>query len=65
VISNIGYIACGLLFLGYVRYKDKDSIRDRPTGLHRDYSLYYTIGWTIVIEGLFSGLYHVRKKLKK
>jgi hypothetical protein len=28
-------------------------------GLHRDYSLYYCLGWALVIEGVFSALYHV------
>eukprot|EP01119_Soliformovum_irregulare_P014574 TRINITY_DN3989_c0_g1_i1.p1 TRINITY_DN3989_c0_g1~~TRINITY_DN3989_c0_g1_i1.p1 ORF type:complete len:383 (+),score=72.15 TRINITY_DN3989_c0_g1_i1:324-1472(+) len=28
-------------------------------GLHKDHSLYYCLGWTLFLEGVFSGLYHV------
>jgi hypothetical protein len=31
----------------------------RTHGLHLDMSLYYALGWALVLEGIFSALYHV------
>jgi hypothetical protein len=36
-----------------------------PSGLHKDKSLYYALGWTLVLEGIFSALYHVMFSFSK
>lgn len=57
IVSNIGYVVFGALFLVLVLYTSphEDSIH----GLHTDMSLYYSMGLSVVLEGLFSSLYHV------
>ena len=56
VISNSGYIFFGILFFIIVyfnrRYED-------GYGLHTDISLYISLSVALVMEGLFSGMYHV------
>jgi len=61
VLSNIGYVILGVFFIFHVRIANKNSEEDekRTKGLHFDMSLYYALGWTLVFEGIFSGLYHV------
>jgi len=84
IISNLGYIILGIIYLLFIRTQDKDEdlsniqqeppspkltaldaeaplleSKSGPRGLHRDFSLYYCLGWTLVLEGIFSALYHV------
>jgi len=62
ILSNIGYVVLGLIFILYVRSQDKEEELEnfeKTTGLHIDMSLYYAIGWSLVLEGIFSALYHV------
>jgi hypothetical protein len=64
VISNLGYIICGFSFLLLVRIQDKEVEEENENenelkGLPKDYSLYYTLGWSTVFEGIFSALYHI------
>jgi hypothetical protein len=47
----------GLLFLLLVSYTTPEE--DAVHGLHTDMSLYYSMGLSVVLEGLFSSLYHV------
>lgn len=73
VISNLGYITFGLTFIGIVAWFDPDNycrkrFRRRSnavagtaateTGLHKDYSLFYTLGIACVAEGFLSSFYH-------
>lgn len=57
IISNILYILFGISFLIIV-YFTKPPPSDRY-GLHNDMSLNYTLGICLLLEGLFSSLYHV------
>ena len=60
VFSNIGYILLGLFFIGTVRVRSLEGDDESLTsGLHLDMSLYYCLGWSLLMEGVFSGLYHV------
>jgi len=60
VASNLGYLLLGLSFLFYIRVKDRyNPIEPLTIGLHGDRSLYYALGWSVTLEGVFSGLYHL------
>eukprot|EP01114_Cavostelium_apophysatum_P003770 TRINITY_DN1389_c0_g1_i2.p1 TRINITY_DN1389_c0_g1~~TRINITY_DN1389_c0_g1_i2.p1 ORF type:complete len:426 (-),score=81.42 TRINITY_DN1389_c0_g1_i2:49-1326(-) len=60
VISNAGYVLAGLLFNLLVLLRDNYNYKHRTeTGLHNDVSLFYALGWSLSIEGVFSALYHI------
>ena len=63
VISNIFYIIFGLLFMLLVNvYHSKVSIRTNQNvvnSIDNDPSLYYSLGLVLILEGIFSGIYHV------
>ena len=56
IISNILYIVLALLFMLTVRFSRK---ADDGCGIHRDHSIYYSMGICLCFVGIFSGLYHV------
>ncbi|KAF2073456.1 hypothetical protein CYY_005241 [Polysphondylium violaceum] len=57
VLSNIFYITAGTAFLLITHFTAHKE--DGVHGLHTDMSLYYCMGLTILLEGVFSALYHV------
>jgi hypothetical protein len=61
VISNIGYIVLGLLFILIVRCKAPtiEEIAQSDYGVHKDPAMYYAIGCVMILEGLASGIYHI------
>ena len=56
VISNIGYILFGIIYLFYVRYT---FISYYNYGLKKIKALYYSLGVVLILEGIFSALYHI------
>jgi len=50
------YVAFGALFLLLVKLTHP---QENGKGLHTDMSLFYAIGWSLILEGVFSALYHV------
>jgi len=67
IISNIGYIMYGLVFLVLVRLKSFFLPQENRTetdhmgriGLPQQHSLFYTMGICMVMQGLFSAIFHV------
>jgi len=67
VISNIGYIMYGLVFLVLVRLKSFFLPEENRTetdhmgriGLPQQHSLFYTMGICMVMQGVFSAIFHV------
>lgn len=70
MISNLGYILLGLLFIAVVRIRhlrytsqrkiaDNANIELEECGLPRMYGLFYSIGIALALEGIFSSSYHV------
>ena len=67
-ISNCGYIIYGLFFIGIVYCKSQTlpSEQNQPTvdhksrvGLVQQYSLFYTLGICMVLQGVFSAIFHI------
>jgi len=56
VVSNIGYIVLGLLYIFYVRYT---FVSYHNYGLKNIKALYYSLGVVLILEGIFSALYHI------
>jgi len=60
IISNIFYVFFGLLFIVIVRLSWKFSTDGiNSLGVHKDPSLYYSLGIVLVLEGLCSSAYHI------
>ena len=60
IISNIFYVFFGLLFIVIVRLSWKYSTDGVSSlGVHKDPSLYYSLGVVLILEGLSSSAYHV------
>ncbi|CAG9862490.1 unnamed protein product [Phyllotreta striolata] len=62
VLSNIGYVLLGVLFLiiTYLReHMHKDDLFDRQYGIPQHYGLFYAMGVALIMEGVLSGSYHV------
>jgi hypothetical protein len=60
IISNIFYVFFGLLFIVIVRLSWKFSTDGiNSLGVHKDPSLYYSLGIVLILEGLSSSAYHV------
>ena len=56
VISNIGYILFGIIYLCYVRCT---FVSYYNYGLKKIKALYYSLGVVLILEGIFSALYHI------
>ena len=56
VISNIGYILFGIIYLCYIRCT---FISYYNYGLKKIKALYYSLGVVLILEGIFSALYHI------
>ena len=56
VISNIGYILFGIIYLCYVRCT---FVSYYNYGLKKLKALYYSLGVVLILEGIFSALYHI------
>jgi len=60
VISNILYIIYGISFLIIVKINDKYYyLNEYDLGLKKKPFLYYSLGISLIFEGICSGLYHV------
>ncbi|PRP72989.1 hypothetical protein PROFUN_14652 [Planoprotostelium fungivorum] len=61
ILSNILYILLGIGFNVMIVIDSKRKAKNETlgVGLHNDMSLYYCLGWCLMLEGFFSGLYHV------
>ncbi|KAM9994879.1 hypothetical protein ACTFIY_001068 [Dictyostelium cf. discoideum] len=57
VLSNLFYLIAGTSFILITHFTSHQE--DGIHGLHTDLSLYYSLGLTIILEGIFSALYHV------
>ena len=55
-ISNLGYIIFGILFIIYTIIDKKD---ENGRGIHKDNSIYICLGLSLLLEGIFSSLYHL------
>jgi len=66
-ISNLGYIIYGIVFIAIVYYKSRDlPSENQPdvdhnsnTGILQQYSLFYTLGVCLIMQGAFSIIFHV------
>jgi len=66
-ISNLGYIIYGFIFIVIVFYKSRDlPSENQPdvdhksnTGIVQQYSLFYTLGICLIMQGVFSIIFHV------
>ena len=67
-VSNCGFIIYGMLFMAVVYYKSctLPSEQNRPrvdhrssVGLVQQYSLFYTLGICMVLQGIFSLIFHI------
>ena len=56
IISNIFYILFGIIFIIIVKIGEQSNKIEY--GLQNDYSLYYSLGLVLFLEGICSGLYH-------
>ncbi|VDP51839.1 unnamed protein product [Schistosoma margrebowiei] len=54
IISNIGYVMLGLLFLDFLNW-----CRDLVLGIPQHYGLFYAMGLALTMEGLMSACYHM------
>ena len=60
VISNIFYIIYGLLFIIIVKLYHRYNFKaERELGLIKSPYLYYTLGISLILEGLCSATYHI------
>ncbi|KAL5965249.1 SID1 transmembrane family member 1, partial [Taenia solium] len=67
IISNIGYVMLGLLFLGLTARRDLMHRRTKKFGVHcsraygipQHYGLFYAMGLALTMEGLLSACYHI------
>tara|TARA_B100000029_G_scaffold316228_1_gene308611 strand:- start:73 stop:1236 length:1164 start_codon:yes stop_codon:yes gene_type:complete len=54
IISNIGYIFLGILYL-YIIYRAPE----RSHEIFEDKNIYYSLGISLLLEGIFSSIYHI------
>jgi dsRNA-gated channel SID-1 len=68
VISNIGYVMLGLLFMLLVRRRQLQFIKSKmehpvvagqEKGIPSQFGLYYAMGMALIMEGLMSASYHI------
>ncbi|KAL7305985.1 hypothetical protein TKK_0001455 [Trichogramma kaykai] len=63
VLSNLGYVMLGLLFMTIVYTRQRKNanllLMHREYGIPPHYGLYYAMGFALVMEGIMSGSYHV------
>merc|ERR1719215_399941 len=66
-ISNVGYIIYGLFFIAIVYLKSRilptdnqPSVdHDNDTGIVQQYSIFYTLGVCMILQGVFSSTFHI------
>ena len=66
-ISNLGYIIYGLIFICIVFLKSRIVPSDNQpnvdhtstTGIIQQYSIFYTLGFCMIFQGIFSGIFHI------
>ena len=56
VVSNLGYIILGIIYISYIYFTQRI---DNGLGIHTDVSLYYSLGISLIFEGIFSSMYHL------
>ncbi|XP_063679472.1 SID1 transmembrane family member 1-like isoform X2 [Bolinopsis microptera] len=67
IFSNCGYVLLGFLFLLIVKHRDtkyQAAVKERPIlgrkyGLPQHNGIYYSVGFSLCMEGLLSASYHV------
>ena len=62
VFSNFGYCFFGFLFLWVVRKKESYNMtldKEKKLGVPRHYSLFYSVGLSLVGVGVMSSCYHI------
>lgn len=67
IFSNCGYVLLGILFLLIVKHRDSKyqaSVSERPVlgrkyGLPQHNGIYYSVGFSLCMEGVLSASYHV------
>lgn len=67
IFSNCGYVLLGILFLLIVKHRDtkyQAAVKERPIlgkkyGLPQHNGIYYSVGFSLCMEGLLSASYHV------
>lgn len=67
ILSNVGYVMLGLLFLFIVLKRDivhnralvRNEINALECGIPKHFGLYYAMGTALMMEGLLSACYHV------
>ncbi|TPP62079.1 SID1 transmembrane family member 1 [Fasciola gigantica] len=67
IISNVGYVMLGLLFLALTARRDlihRRALKLRPAqtqtrGVPQHYGLYYSMGLALTMEGIMSACYHM------
>ncbi|XP_060799366.1 SID1 transmembrane family member 2 isoform X2 [Neoarius graeffei] len=67
ILSNLGYVMLGLLFLLIVLQRDvvhkralmRNNITALECGIPKHFGLYYAMGTALMMEGLLSACYHV------
>ncbi|KAF7699706.1 SID1 transmembrane family member 2 isoform X1 [Silurus meridionalis] len=67
ILSNLGYVMLGLLFLLIVLQRDvvhkralmRSDVNALECGIPKHFGLYYAMGTALMMEGLLSGCYHV------
>ncbi|KAF2901357.1 hypothetical protein ILUMI_04829 [Ignelater luminosus] len=59
VLSNIGYIFFGLLFLLITVVKEYKMPYSENCGIPKHYGMYYAMGIALTMEGILSGCYHM------
>ena len=52
IVSNLGYIILGILFLGII-YRAPE----RDERIYEDKNIYYALGCALLLEGVFSAIY--------
>ncbi|XP_062873161.1 SID1 transmembrane family member 2 isoform X2 [Trichomycterus rosablanca] len=67
ILSNLGYVMLGLLFLLIVLLRDilhnralvRNTVNALECGIPKHFGLYYAMGTALMMEGLLSACYHV------
>tara|TARA_Y100001970_G_C14258047_1_gene877068 strand:- start:684 stop:1871 length:1188 start_codon:yes stop_codon:yes gene_type:complete len=64
VISNMGYIILGLVYICYIKLSRieyfGDSLQDDTIyGVYNKKSIYYSLGLVLTLEGVYSAIYHI------
>uniref|UniRef100_A0A8D9A8Z7 SID1 transmembrane family member 1 n=1 Tax=Cacopsylla melanoneura TaxID=428564 RepID=A0A8D9A8Z7_9HEMI len=60
IISNVGYVFLGFLFILITVNRERFSTQDNKThGIPHHFGFYYSLGMALIMEGVLSACYHV------